>query len=109
MTTPRRFIFLMLVFALTAAVALPALGVDEPDTTDTTTTETTAAGEEQGAGANVPPPAVTVPPPSAEEETPDWTYRYLIPTLIALAVIVVVVTTIQYFLRVVRNRYKVVE
>lgn len=54
-------------------------------------------------------PAVTVPPPAADTGPDDWTYRYLIPTLIALALVVVIATTVQYFLQVVRKRYKVVE
>jgi len=114
MTTVRRLFLLIVIGACTAFLALPSLAVDEPQTTETTTTETTTtdttgASEEEGAGANVPPPAVTVPSTAAEEETADWTYRYLIPTLLALAVVVVIATTIQYFVRVVRNRYKVVE
>jgi hypothetical protein len=50
-----------------------------------------------------------VPVEAADTGPDDWTYRYLIPTLIALAVLVVIATTIQYFLQVVRKRYKVVE
>jgi|FLYL01.1.fsa_nt_gi hypothetical protein len=60
-----------------------------------------------GAGASE--PAVPASPPPVDDTIPDWTYRYLIPTLLALAIVVVVVTTIQYFLRVVRKRYKVIE
>ena len=52
---------------------------------------------------------MSIPDTAPEEQNVDWTYRYLIPTLLALAAIVVIVTTVQYFLRVVRNRYKVVE
>lgn len=54
-------------------------------------------------------PAVTVPAPPADTGPDDWTYRFLIPTLIALAVVVVIATTVQYFVQVVRKRYKVVE
>lgn len=45
----------------------------------------------------------------AEEEVPDWTYRFLVPALIALTLAVVVGTTVQYFVRVVRPRYRPVE
>ena len=107
---------LPLVVLLVLAVALPALAADEQTETTAETTETTVASEggtettvASESSGQVPPQAVTVPPTAAEEETPDWTYRYLIPTLIALAVLVVIITTVQYFLRVVRNRYKVVE
>lgn len=108
MTSARRFLLLVSIALLVVATAFPALAVEEPETTEGTT-ETTVATENDGAAADVPPPAVTVPNTAAEEETADWTYRYLIPTLLALAVLVVIVTTIQYFVRVVRNRYKVVE
>ncbi len=41
----------------------------------------------------------------AEEEVPDWTYRFMIPILVALTLAAVVGTTIQYFVRVVRPRH----
>lgn len=47
--------------------------------------------------------------PSASEVSLDWTYRYLIPTGIVLAVLVIVITTIQYFTSVVRKRYRIVK
>ena len=50
---------------------------------------------------------VTIPPPS--DSALDWTYRYLIPTALALAVIVILITSIQYFTQVVRKRYRTVE
>lgn len=94
----------LVALALVATTVLPATATEEP--TDTTVaTETTVAGS-GGAGVE---PAVTVPVEAADTGPDDWTYRYLIPTLIALAVLVVIATTIQYFLQVVRKRYKVVE
>ena len=54
-------------------------------------------------------PAVPISvPPEAEAEL-DWTYRYMIPTAIALGVVVIVVTSAQYFIHVVRKRYRTVE
>ncbi len=50
---------------------------------------------------------VTTAPPSIEN--PDWTYRFLVPTGIALAILTVLVTTVRYFTNVVRKRYRVVE
>ena len=47
-------------------------------------------------------------PPRPPETNPDWTYRFFIPTLLVLAALVVIVTVIQYFTRVVRNRYRIV-
>lgn len=118
MTIARRLLLLVSVALVVVSTAFPAVAVEEPETTEGTTettvategtTETTVATEDDDAAANVPPPAVTVPDTAADEETADWTYRYLIPTLLALAVLVVIATTVQYFVRVVRNRYKVVE
>ena len=44
-----------------------------------------------------------------EPPTPAWTYRFMIPLLIAISLLAVVGTTVQYFLRVVRSRYQPVE
>ena len=53
-------------------------------------------------------PAVPIPPPAPDDTTQPWTYRYLVPTGIALALLAVFVTIVQYFVRVVRSRYKLV-
>lgn len=71
-------------------------------------TATTAAEGETGTTAEAIVPAVTVEVTQPVETQPDWTYRYFIPTLLVLAALVVVMTVIQYFTRVVRNRYRVV-
>ncbi len=54
-------------------------------------------------------PAVTVPLPDETEAPLDWTYRYMIPTAIALGVVVIVIISAQYFTQVVRKRYRIVE
>lgn len=54
-------------------------------------------------------PAVEVTIPAEEEAQLDWTYRFMIPTAIALGVVVIVVTSAQYFTQVVRKRYRIVE
>lgn len=54
-------------------------------------------------------PAVEVTTPPPEIAAADWTYRYLVPTGIALAILVVIATTGQYFTNVVRKRYRIVE
>ena len=54
-------------------------------------------------------PAVPIPDESEAEVVPDWTYRYLVPTGLALAVVVILITSIQYFTNVVRKRYRIVE
>ncbi len=54
-------------------------------------------------------PAVTVAEEAAEEIVQPWTNRFLIPTMALLAVALLFVTVLQYFLKVVKARYKVVE
>ena len=54
-------------------------------------------------------PAVEVTVPAPDVAAADWTYRYLVPTGIALAVLVVIATTGQYFTDVVRKRYRTVD
>lgn len=106
MSSARRSLAVLVSAIVVLFLALPSFAAEEGAPVDTVT-ETTVA-EEQSGVVDV-APAVTVPPAAEDDSTADWTYRYLIPTLLALAVVVVVATTIQYFVRVVRNRYKVVE
>ncbi len=51
-------------------------------------------------------PAVVVEESIPAEPVPDWTYRYLVPTSLALALIFCVITVVLYFTRVVKSRYK---
>jgi hypothetical protein len=54
-------------------------------------------------------PAVSLPDDTPSEVIPDWTYRYMIPITLALAAVVVLLTSIRYFTNVVRKRYRTVE
>lgn len=54
-------------------------------------------------------PAVEVTDEEAIASDADWTYRYLVPTGLLLAVVVAVLTSIRYFTNVVRKRYRIVE
>ena len=81
-------------------LALPAVAQEEE--TSTTTTSTTAPA------VNL-TPAVPIEPPSEAPAQPDWTYRFLIPTGIVLAGLVILVTSIRYFTNVVRKRYRIIE
>lgn len=89
--------------ALLALVVAPAAATAGPEEQTSTTV------------AEAPPPtsdiepAVTVTTPSQTEALPDWTYRYMIPAGIVLAVVVIMMTTVQYFTRVVRRRYRIVK
>jgi hypothetical protein len=76
--------------------------------TETGTTGDGTATTEATAPAVTIEPAVPVDTTPVAETNPDWTYRFFIPTLLVLAVLVVIVTVVQYFTRVVRNRYRTV-
>ena len=54
-------------------------------------------------------PAVPITVPEETEAQLDWTYRYMIPTAIALGIVVIVLTSAQYFTQVVRKRYRIVK
>ncbi len=108
---------------LTLAMAVPLAGgaavaqeTTVPAETATTVAEgggtgTTVAGE-GGGGAETTAPGPTIVPAAPVEETaalPEdvpWTYRYLIPAVLVIGGLAVVVTIIQYFVRVVRARYR---
>jgi len=97
-------ILLVLIGAYAALALLPALateGTEEP-------TSTTVAEEGPAPTSDI-EPAVPVTTPSQTEDLPDWTYRYMIPSGIVLAVLVIMVTAVQYFTRVVRRRYRIVK
>ena len=88
--------------ALVVMFALPVLAAEESEEApaDTSTTVAPSSGLD---------PAVEV---AEVEEAPgqaDWTYRYLVPTGLALAVVVALLTSIRYFTNVVRKRYRIVE
>jgi hypothetical protein len=100
-----RITLLMVVLgAFFAFLATPSGATDE-------TTETTvpAETEETVPATSGVEPAVPVTTPDATEAPLDWTYRYMIPTGIVLAALVIVVTTVQYFTSVVRKRYRIVK
>lgn len=54
-------------------------------------------------------PAVSVDNDEPAPPQDDWTYRYIVPTGIALAAIIVLFTAIKYFTDVVRKRYRTLE
>jgi len=103
----RRLSAVALGISLVALLSLPLAA------TTTSETGTTEAGTESGT-TEATTPAVTIQPATPVDTTPvpetnpDWTYRFFIPTLLVLAALVVIVTVIQYFTRVVRNRYRIV-
>ena len=84
----RRWVLAASVAAVLVGIAFPALAQESPEE---------------------PPeivPAVVVEETAPAEALPDWTYRYLVPTCLALALIFCFITVVLYFTRVVRSRYK---
>jgi FtsP/CotA-like multicopper oxidase with cupredoxin domain len=98
----RRYLVATFALSIVLLAALPAAATATTEAgTEPATTETTAP-------AVIIEPAVPVDTTPAAATNPDWTYRFFIPTLLVLAGLVVIVTVIQYFTRVVRNRYRIV-
>jgi len=93
----------VLITAHAGFMVMPALA------TEGTEEQTATTVSEEPAPTSGIEPAVPVTTPEPTEPLPDWTYRYMIPTGIVLAVVVIVMTTIQYFTRVVRRRYRIVK
>ncbi|MDH3464183.1 MAG: hypothetical protein OEM32_11220 [Acidimicrobiia bacterium] len=102
MTKSGRFVaILVLMGALVLAFGLPLLATEESGETETPPDTTVVTTDIE--------PAVEVTLPPESTATADWTYRYLIPTGIGLAILVILVTSGQYFTSVVRKRYRIVE
>ena len=98
----RRTAAFLLIFSALFAIAASALATEGSGETSTTVAEEPAPTVDFE-------PAVPITTADTTEPLPDWTYRYMVPTAIALAVLVVVITCVQYFTRVVRRRYRIVE
>jgi hypothetical protein len=121
---PTRLLGILTLTVLGLAVAIPLAGSAgaalAQETTVPAETATTVAGGEGtgttvaggGGGAETTAPGPTLVPaapveePAAIPEDVPWTYRYLIPTVLVIGGLAVVVTIIQYFVRVVRARYR---
>jgi hypothetical protein len=92
----RRSLFLILIGFL-IVLAPAALAQEE------------APADEPGAVIDVPEPAVRVVPEAPIEVEPAWTFRYLVPTSLVIALLVVVGSIVAYFVKVVRTRYRLVQ
>jgi hypothetical protein len=103
--TGRNTLLLLLIAAIVTSFSLSVLAASEGE----------EGAEDEGAGATTTTiesglsPAVPISEEVAEEPLADWTYRYMIPTGLALAAIVILATAIKYFTDVVRKRYRIVE
>ena len=66
-------------------------------------------GQERNFNEDDPVPAIVIEEEVEAEEDSAWTYRFLIPASVAIAVLVIIGNVIQYFRQVTRKRYKVIE
>lgn len=102
MTKSARVAVLALMSALVILLlALPGFATADPAPEEDTSETTVITSDIE--------PAVEVTLPQVEAAAADWTYRYLVPTGIILAILVIIATSGRYFTNVVRKRYRIVE
>lgn len=97
--TSRISAVLAAIATLFVLTAFPAFAQDEEEAPEPATISESSGLE----------PAVPIPTDPPSQAVPDWTYRYMIPTTLALAAVVILLTSIRYFTNVVRKRYRIVE
>ena len=56
-----------------------------------------------------PVPAIVIQEEVEVPEDPQWTYKFLIPTSVAIATLVILGNIVQYFRQVTKKRYKVIK
>lgn len=104
--TGRNSLLIVMIAALVASFSLSVLAASEGGETEEgaedggATTTTISSGLE---------PAVPGGAEEPEAAQADWTYRYMVPTALALVAVVILLTAIKYFTDVVRKRYRIVE
>ena len=69
----------------------------------------TALADDNNGEGELPIPAIVIEEEVEESEDPAWTYKFLIPTSVAIATLVILGNVVQYFRQVTRKRYKVKE
>ena len=97
MKSHRRSLFLILIGWLIVILVPAALAQEE------------APADDSGAVIDVPEPAVRVVPEAPSEVEPAWTFKYLVPTSLVIALLVVVGSIVAYFVKVVRTRYRLIQ
>lgn len=102
--TARNSLLLLIVGVLVAGFSLTVLAAEEGGEADEDEGAATTTTIDSGLS-----PAVPIVVEEGEAELADWTYRYLIPTGLALAGVIVVVTAVKYFTDVVRKRYRILD
>jgi hypothetical protein len=68
-----------------------------------------ALADDHNEDNELPIPAIVIVEEIEELEDPAWTYKFLIPTSVAIATLVILGNVIQYFRQVTRKRYKIKE
>ena len=68
-----------------------------------------ALADDHNGENELPVPAIVIEEEIEEPEDPAWTYKFLIPTSVAIATLVILGNVVQYFRQVTRKRYKVKE
>ena len=92
----RRTFLAVTLLATTFIVAAPAFA-QESDTPETDSV------------VEAPAPAVEIPEEKADDTTTEWSYRFLVPATVVLGTFAVVGTIVMYFVRVTKNRYRIVD
>lgn len=100
----RRLAALSILVSLLFLIGSQATAQEAP-----TTTVATSSTVGSTTTVIVPQPAIPTSVPEPTPEKVDWTYRYLIPTSLVLGAAAIFFTALNYFLRVVRARYRVVK
>ena len=98
-----RSLLLMVIGLLVLILAPAGLAQEE------TPAEPTNATVGEGAVVDIPEPAVEIVPEAPAEVEAAWTFRYLVPTSLVIALLVVVGSIVAYFLKVVRTRYRLIQ
>lgn len=94
----------LIIFGLLVLILAPAALAQEE-----TPVDAPANPVEADAVVDVPEPAVEIVREAPAEVEQAWTFRYLIPTSLVLALLVVVGSIVAYFLKVVRTRYRLIQ
>ena len=103
-TTGRNSLLLVLVAVLMTGLSSVALAASEGGEGEGAAGDATTTTIDSGLTPAVDAAREEGPPPEV-----DWTYRYMVPTGLALAALVVLIVSIKYFTDVVRKRYRIVE
>lgn len=102
--TGRNSLLLLIVGFLIAGFSIVALAAEESGDDEGGAGDATTTTIESGLS-----PAVSVDGEEAAPAEVDWTYRYMIPTGLVIAAVIILATAIKYFTDVVRKRYRIVE